>query len=364
MTQSTKLVALFQCLLIFLLAKMLLLFIWYHIESTGFDFVHSVMRWDSWWFQSIVERGYMRELVSVTDEVHKNQANWAFFPLFPLLTKLFTFLGLTSELAAIVVNQIELLGSMYFAYLLGLKNLSRQEALFIPLAIAFSPGNIWFMAAYSDMTFLFFSILAFYCLNSKHLWLFAAVGFLLALSRFTGFLIILPLIVYSLRNGMFQQKQLLSLTGQCLLIISGLMLFMLVLYLKMGDPLAFYHVQGAWNHLQTSWFSHPWDSLMGTWSSAITADDRLFCVLVPLWVVLLVWDKFYEEAIYALACLITPIAAGALMSYNRYTLGIYSFYLAIALLARKSYLAAMLIFASVACISGIYWISWLSGKWV
>lgn len=364
MTQSTKLAALLQCLLIFFLAKVLLLFVWCHIENTGFDFVHSVMRWDSWWFQSIVEHGYMQELVGIADEVHKNQANWAFFPLFPLLTKLFTFFGLTSEVAAIVVNQVELLGSMYFAYLLGLKSLSRQEALFIPLAIAFSPGNIWFMAAYSDMTFLFLSILAFYCLSSRSLWLFAVVGFFLALSRFTGFLIILPLIVYYLRNGMYKQKQLLKLSGQCLLIVSGLIVFMLVLYLRMGDPLAFYHVQGAWNHLQTSWFSHPWDSLLGTWNSAITVDDRLFCLLVPLWVALLIWDKFYEEAVYGLACLIMPIAAGALMSYNRYTLGIYSFYLAIGLLARKSYLAAILILTSAAYISGIYWVGWLSGKWV
>lgn len=352
-----------ECLLIFCIAKLMVVYEWSQVVNTGLSFVDSVMRGDSWWFKNIVEHGYMHETVT-GDPIRNGQANWAFFPLFPLLTKLVTFLGSSSSIAAIIVNQLFLLLALIISYRLALGMFSRQVALLLPLAIAVSPANIWFMAAYSDMSYLFISILAFYCLQRQSYWWFVFFGFLLALTRFTGFLMIVPLIISYWRNGyLLAGKKWWRLILQSALILSGLGAFMLVLYLTMGDPLAFYHIQSAWGHLGTSWFREPITSWLATWHSGV-GHDRLFLVLVPLWLIILVWDKYYEEAAFALVCLLAPLAAGSLWSYSRYVMGIYPFYLAIAVIARKNYLLGILMLLLAAFISAGYWTTWLNDGWV
>ncbi len=352
-----------ECLLIFCLAKLMLVYEWSQMVNTGLSFLDSVMRGDSWWFKNIVEHGYMRETVT-GDPLRNGQANWAFFPLFPLLTKAVTLLGFTTALAAIIVNQLFLLLALIVSYRIGLSLFQRQIALFLPLAIAVSPGNIWFMAAYSDMSYLFISLVAFYCLHRQSYWWFVWWGFLLALTRFTGFLLIVPLIISYWRNGnLFSAKKIWWLLLQSVLILCGLGVFMLVLYLRMGDALAFYHIQSAWGHLGTSWFTEPLQSWLTTWHSGV-GHDRLFLVLVPLWLIILVWDKYYEEAAFAAVCLLAPLAAGSLWSYSRYVLGIYPFYLAIAVIARKSYIVGILLLLIAAFISAGYWTTWLNDGWV
>lgn len=352
-----------ECLLIFCLAKLMVVYEWSQIVNTGLSFVDSVMRGDSWWFKNIVEHGYMQRVLS-DDPIRVGQANWAFFPLFPLLTKFVTLLGFSTAIAAIIVNQLFLLLALIVSYRIGLNLFSRQIALLLPLSIAVSPANIWFIAAYSDMSYLFISLLAFYCLSQRNYWWFVWWGFLLALTRFTGFLLIIPLIISYYRSGnLFTITKIWRLLLQCGLIFSGLGVFMLVLYLAMGDALAFYHIQSAWGHLGTSWFKEPLQSWLATWHSGV-GHDRLFLALVPLWLIILVWDKYYEEAAFAAVCLLAPLAAGSLWSYSRYVLGIYPFYLAIAVIARKNYIVGILLLLIAAFISAGYWTTWLNDGWV
>ena len=355
---------LLDCIIIFALAKIMLVFEWSQVVNNGLPFVFSVMRGDSWWFKNIVEHGYMQQVLT-NDPIRMGQANWAFFPFFPLLVKLVSLVGFTSDIAAIVVNQIQLFLALIVSYLLALQlfEQNRLAAMCVPLLIAMSPANIWFMAAYSDMTYLFISIVAFYCLHHDRLWWFTLCGFLLAFTRFTGFLLILPLVVYYLRQHKFSKSERFKLVLQSLFILCGLVVFMLVLYVVMGDPLAFYHIQSAWGHLGTSWFTSPWQSLISTWGSGV-GHDRLFVILVPFWLAILIWQRYYEEAIYGFFCMLAPIAAGSLWSYSRYALGMYPFYLACGLIARKNYLLGLGILLIAVFISASYWTVWLNDGWV
>ena len=361
----TKLNIFTQCLLIFIFAKLILVTQWIYFTHTGLDFVNSVMRYDSGWFQGIIEHGYMDKAFDASSKSTPNQANWAFFPLFPLLTKFITLFGFSWSISAIIINQTQLFTSLYFAYLLAQKYLLKSYAVFVPLAIAFSPANIWFMAAYSDMTFLFLSILAFYCLSSRWYWRFALFGFLLALSRFVGFLIFIPLILNYWRNDNLDKHQILNLIVQILIIISGLLVFCLVLYFKTGDPIAFYHIQSAWGHLQTHWFSHPLATFIDAWNSTTPyISEHGFLIVAPIWLLVLIYYRYYEEASFSFFCLIIPVAAGGLFSYNRYSLGMYPLYLAISLVARKSYILGLLIILFSSYVSWVYWDGWLNGNWI
>ncbi len=367
---------LIQSLLIFALGKLMLIFEWSQVVNTGLGFIDSVMRGDSWWFKNIVEHGYMHEVLTA-DPIRPLQANWAFFPLFPILTKLLSLVGLPSSIAAIIVNQTQLLLSLYLAYWLALKSLPPRAAVFVPLMIAMSPANIWFMAAYSDMTYLFLSIVAFYCLKSERLWWFALSGALLALSRFAGVFILAALIIHYLQRYKCQRNQKLSnappvpdsqhiiiiLLTQSIIVFSGLGAFMFTLYLIMGDPLAFYHIQSAWGHLGTNWWGNPWQTLLEIWNTGV-AHDRLFLLLAPLWLSILIWEGYYAEAAFSFFCLLIPVAAGSLWSYSRYALGLYPFYLTIALIAKRSPPLALAILLLSVFISASYWTTWLNDGWV
>ena len=62
--------------------------------------------------------------------------------------------------------------------------------------------------------------------------------------------------------------------------------------------------------------------------------------------------------------MLAPIAAGSLWSYSRYALGMYPFYLACGLIARKSYLLGLGILLIAVFISASYWTVWLNDGWV
>ena len=357
-----KLKTLGHCLIIFTLAKIVLLGEWLFVVHTSMSFIDSIMRYDSWWFKSIAEHGYMHSVL-LNDPIRPGQANWAFFPLFPLLVKVVSSIGVSTYVAAIIVNQSELFLSLYFAYLLALNHLPARAAIFVPLSIAMSPGNTWFLAAYSDITFLFLTILAFYCLTVRRYWCFAIVGYFLSMSRFVGFLIIIPLLIHYWRKHMSHKSQICALMLQLLIVISGLLSFMLVLYLVMGDPWAYYHIQSAWGHLGTNWVSQPWQSIMSTWNSGVD-HDRICLILLPVWLLILVIERYYEEAAFSFMCMLAPLAAGSLWSFSRYALGLYPLYFAIALVARKNYLFGLGVLIITVVIQAYYWSIWLTGGWV
>lgn len=350
-----------ECCIIFVIAKLMLLYEYYIAVNNGLGFLDSVMRGDSWWFHYTIQNGYMTSPLT-NDPIRMGQANWAFFPLYPIICKAIYFISnFEISLIEILVNQLELFLCLIISYKLALKTQPKQSAIFLPLIIATSPANIWFIAAYSDMTFLLLTIIAFDRLSNKQYWQFAIAGFLLSLSRFVGFLIIIPLLIKSMRNNQRQPNK--NLIIQALIIMSGLFSFMLYLYIKAGDALAFYHIQSAWGHLNTKWLTSPIDSFIKTWHTGVS-HDRVFLIIATASLMLLIIEKKYEEFSFAFLCIIAPIVAGSLWSFSRYLLGLYPFYLSIALINQRSNLVGIGILVILAFISADYCNTWLNGNWV
>lgn len=59
--------------------------VWNMLHNTNNTFVSSLMQWDAGWYKYTIENGYSLE------PTNGAQANWAFFPLYPLIVKLFKF---------------------------------------------------------------------------------------------------------------------------------------------------------------------------------------------------------------------------------------------------------------------------------
>jgi len=134
------------------------------------SFVNLHARWDSEWYIDIVENGYSCQ--------PKALCNAVFFPLYPFLIKIFSFLpGVNSYLAAFLISNLSLFGAVIAFYNLLLLNYSSQVAQRAIWFLLIFPTSFFFTTIYTESLFLFLSILCFY-FTFKSKWKMAGlVGF-------------------------------------------------------------------------------------------------------------------------------------------------------------------------------------------
>lgn len=168
-----------------------------------------------------------------------HQYEQAFFPLYPLLIKALSPVFLNNQLiAGLVISNVS-----FFIGLLLLKKLTSNFFWTILFLFSF-PTSFFFTSLYTEGLFFFFTILFFYLIFKKNPLLAGVIGFLAALTRLTGILLIIPLFValffnrkhpnplYLVRNAII-----------CLLPLLGLGLYSFYLYKTTGDPLFFFNSQ-------------------------------------------------------------------------------------------------------------------------
>jgi hypothetical protein len=116
---------------------------------------------DANWYSDIAAHGY-----SVSSDVTIQQ-NYQFFPLFPLLMRVFgTILGLSGvhggfNLAGVIVNHVLFLGCLALLYRLTLTQWGDAKfAKYTVWAMAFLPWSFVFSMAYSESLYLFTSLAA------------------------------------------------------------------------------------------------------------------------------------------------------------------------------------------------------------
>ena len=139
-------------------------------------------RFDSYFFLQIAHRGYT------------NQGLGAFFPLYPLLIRLFAWpLAGHFTLAALLVSWLCAWGSYLWFYRLAQREFGERVARFALLFLALSPVSFFSFAPYSESLFLLVSIGAVERARAGRLWQASALAALGMLTRPTGILLLIPL---------------------------------------------------------------------------------------------------------------------------------------------------------------------------
>src|SRR5947209_12348954 len=146
-------------------------------------------RWDAVWYLGIAHHGY-------TIEAGGAARSTAFFPLYPLLVRIFA--GLSRSPAALlvasyVVSLAAFAGALYLLHRLVSLELGRPLARPTLLLLAVFPGSLFFSAPYSESVFLLLSVGAFYAARTGR---FAWAGCLAAAASATrseGLVLMLPL---------------------------------------------------------------------------------------------------------------------------------------------------------------------------
>jgi hypothetical protein len=212
-------------------------------------------RWDAGWYINIAATGYEPDAVRT-----------AFFPLYPLLIRTFTFAG-DDTFQLIVALLISNLGTLAAFIALGLITAHEAGPSASPFAIcalAAYPFAFFLTAAYPDGIFLGLAIFSIFFAR-RGLWYGAAAcAFAAALARPTGIILVLPLLwEYAHQHGwltrQWRDKIRLDIIARCVLVVgavpAALSLYGLYLWVIFGDPLTFLQAQTFWLHT----FVPPWE---------------------------------------------------------------------------------------------------------
>ncbi|HEY7355483.1 MAG TPA: mannosyltransferase family protein, partial [Ktedonobacterales bacterium] len=152
------------------------------LADWGTAFTATWRRFDSYFFLHIARLGYT------------NQGLGAFFPLYPLLIRLFAWpLAGHFTLAALLVSWLCAWGSYLWFYRLAAREFGARVARLALLFLALSPVSFFSFAPYSESLFLLVSIGAVERARAGRLWQASLLAALGMLTRPTGLLLLLPL---------------------------------------------------------------------------------------------------------------------------------------------------------------------------
>lgn len=268
--------------------------------------VSDLCRWDCKWYGSIAAHGYQLQ----PTPSFRGYANWAFFPLFPLAAKalaLLTHAG--TGLALVATSKVFYFFAIVSFMILVRKAIDPSAALLAGAVLAFNPYLVYGHVGYSEPLYFTLTCLAFWFLLDRK-WLAAGViGGLLSATRVVGLLIAIPYLVSAARDRHALRRDWPSILLGLLLIPAGITLFALHLHARMGDGLAFDHVQVAWARS----LDNPIEVLtLGFRTGAWDAVFASVGVLSLLMSVLLIVRREYAYGLLLLAATVIPIAEGLL----------------------------------------------------
>ncbi len=192
--------------------------------------------WDGHWFALIAQMGYFERPTT------------AFFPLYPLLLAgVSWFLDGQIELAGVLISNVALLGALVLLHQLVQLDFSRAVARRTLLYLAIFPTAYYLGAVYSESLFLLLSVGSLYAARRDKWWVAGGLGFLAALTRSQGILLLIPLAILFVRQQGWRPRGWRTNPLSLALVPAGLMAYMVYLRRLFDDPLVMLSAQKGWD---------------------------------------------------------------------------------------------------------------------
>lgn len=290
------------------------------VQEQSYDLIDIHSRWDSFFYEDIANNGYH---LTPGDTL----SNIVFFPLYPFLIHIFSFIFLgNSVFAGWFVSIISLFGAVIvFKKLLEEfhPTINPETPIFYLLIF---PTAFFLNAIYTESLFLLLSLLTFYYSFKKNFKIAGIFGFLAALTRVTGVLLFIP-VVWEFYKSHGVRKMLTMSFMPILLIPLGTFLFFLYHYFAFGDFFLFLEVEKAWgrafqiNKEHFLLFSHP-----ATINFFLDISFSFFALISAYHVFKKRWISY---GLYIIATLCVALSTGTFMSIGRYILVLFPMYIAL-----------------------------------
>jgi Gpi18-like mannosyltransferase len=149
--------------------------------SRGTSYFQAIADWDGQWYRAIVEHGYPLHLPVVGGVVQQNA--WAYYPLYPMLVRLFTTSGLSFGLAASLVSVGCGAAAMCLLYRMLSSTAGRVSASLTVLALCTFPAAITFQTAYAESLALLLILASLWSLREQRYGRLVVLAVLLSLTR-------------------------------------------------------------------------------------------------------------------------------------------------------------------------------------
>jgi len=320
-----------------------------------FNYPLSLAQWDGGNYLDIASNGY-----------HDLQ-NFAFFPLYPLLVKIFSFIAFKSTLlSAILLSNIFFVLFLYKLYHYTAKVLSAKKAASTVLTFLLYPATFFCLVAYSESLFLLLAILSLDAIYDKKFLKSSIFVSIATLTRFIG----IGLVATVVFSYFVIYKQKIHLKDILVFPISllGILSFSLYSYIKSGDPLRFISVQHLWQRgisdpISTT-FSYFWSPLT---LRLRPINDYLDLALTMIFFVILMYGAKKIPLslwLFSLFALLIPTYSGTLTSMPRYLLSSLGVFLIIGSFLEERPALKVLVWSLMLALQCLLAALFINGHWV
>lgn len=311
----------------------------------------SLANWDGTHFIKIAEQGY-----SVLQE-------YAFFPLYPLLIKIFAFIFRNYLFSAILINIVSTFLSIKFLFKLVSLEFDKKIAKKTCFYLLIFPTSFYLFMAYSEGLFLLFAVLTFYFLKKEKFYLSLLFVGLASLTRFVGIALAFVFIYKIIEKYGKDKKSLIILFS-----FWGTGLYCLYLFLQAGNPFAFVVAESTWFRQLTApwisiWYSIFYLSIPFFETYKIYVYFELFFTIFGLGLVIRSFrflPKHYF--IFGAVSLLIPLFTGTLMSIPRFLILIFPIFIMLAMVKNKLIINIYVVTSLVLLI--IFSILFINGFWI
>jgi len=291
----------------------------------GFDGVH---------YLTIIQEGYRTQT-----------GPQAFFPLYPLVVRGLTKLGLPPLAAALGVSSVGAFGFLLLSFCLVSQRFSTKIGWWFIWLTILNPISFYLLTVYNESLFLLLLISALFAYRSKKYWWTAIFCALLSAARIVGVILPVALIIDSLfhawQNHQLKQPVTYRRLGILFLGCLGLIAYMIYLWFTFGDPVYFMTVQSSfgsgrqtdslvllpqvfWRYAKMFYYGLPWPDLKTT----AIVQELVFSLfyLVSLLAVPLINLRRRREVypwswwLFSCGAYLVPTLTGNLSSMPRYLL--------------------------------------------
>lgn len=296
------------------------------------------------WYQSVAQNGY--EKIPFTAA---SPHNWAFFPLFPLILRLGSYLTGDFAITGMVLSHFFFLLGLIFvhkaALAFGFSKTLADRGLFY---LAIFPTSYFYSLPLTESLFLFLTAGCFYNARRGRWWMAGALGGLASATRVTGVLLLPALLVLywetygddwrskaAWRTAIMRWEAL----SLCL-VPTGIVGFMIYLKAITGDALAFKHILVTWGRGTGIFLITLFEYLRNPLLIAVPWDFRIVNFVAPVLALicgvwLLKWRQ-WTLGVYTLVSLIVALSSLVLQSQARYAMVLFPMYLVLAAAGERS----------------------------
>lgn len=152
-------------------------------------------KWDAHHYLSIADHWYVSEeqyLADSTKYADKEYVFLAFYPLYPIIVRIFGYVFGNLNFSAHFVSNLFFVLSIAAMYKLVRMDFKRQTAIIATLMLILSPYGFFFAFAFTESLFLFLTLMFFIMLKKEN-WLVAGIfGLFAALTKNFGLIFVVP----------------------------------------------------------------------------------------------------------------------------------------------------------------------------